>query len=110
MQECPLFCCIYFHEIEISSNTVTESAFFVHSTRSWVEAADRGWKTTIHRRSEKAPGDAHEGAPGLQVPAQEETEANPTWRVSLSDDVSLRAGRRAASRLVIKFYILHFSP
>ena len=39
-----------------------------------METAERHGETSLHRRGQTLEGAAHEEAPGLQVPAQEETQ------------------------------------
>lgn len=57
-----------------------------------VEADDRGGEETVHRRGEAAPGHAHEGTPGLQVPATEEDQ-------DAAEEGQVLACRRAARLL-----------
>ena len=45
--------------------------------RRGVEAALRLRETSVHRRGQAAAGSAHEGAPGLQVQTQAQTQESP---------------------------------
>lgn len=58
-----------------------------------MEAPQRDAEETIHRRGEEAARDAHEGAPRLQVQAQEETQDFHVRRYGTRCDGSARTGR-----------------
>ena len=57
-----------------------------------VEGDDGGGEEAVHRRGEAAPGHAHEGTPGLQVPAAQEDQ-------DAAEEGQVLAGRGAARLL-----------
>lgn len=53
-----------------------------------MEAALRRREAPFHWRGQASPGHAHEGTPGLQVPAEEEAEDAEEGGVSVLDTLS----------------------
>ena len=65
-----------------------------------METADWRRKAAVHRRGEKTAGDAHEGAPRLQVPAQEEAQNAAQGGVPILYTLPVCTHGRAAGRSV----------
>lgn len=65
--------------------------------RSWMEAIDGRWKAAVHRRSQETSRDAYEGTSRLQVSSPSEAKGIETWRVSISNALSICARRRFKS-------------